>query len=446
MIAKLRRYLIGPGLGPRLMKAVGGSAGLRLAGMGFGFLVGVQLARGLGVDGYGVYGIAMSVIALLMVPTEFGLPQLVVRETAANATKGNWSKVAGLLRWSRKVSIVSWLLISVAVVVALLVGIQHIDRDLAAALAVGLSTIPLVAIGKTRGAALRGLSHVVKGQMPDVLIRPGVQSVLLFAAAAFAIPLTPALAMGTGVISAGLALLLAVLMLKKVLPAAVRKVEPEIEKERWRSACIPMAMTEAMRILQGHLAILMLGLIATSSSVGNFKVATAVSVVVAVPTGILVSVVAPSISSLFVADDRARLQKLLAWSSAVMVCGVAVLSLPFFIAAPSLIELVFGSDFTAAATPLRILCLGAVLTATAGTAGTLLNMTGNERRVRRASFEALIILVVVMPPLIILSGASGAAIATVVASLFWRARMVRDCRRLLGLEPGLLALVRPGSK
>lgn len=445
MIARLHKHFLGSGLGSILIKAVAGSAGLRILGMGFGFLVGVQLARGLGAEGYGIYGMAMSIIALLMVPTEFGLPQLVVRETAANATRKNWGKVRGVIAWSRKVSVVSWLLVSSVVVLVLAIGAQHVGPDLAIALLIGLAMIPLVALGKVRGAVLRGLSHVVKGQVPEVLLRPGIQSALLLAMAAMAIPLTPALAMGLGVASAGFALIVAALLLRRALPTVARDVKIEVDASSWRSSCVPMAMTEAMRVLQGHLAMLMLGLIATVSSVGIFKVATAVSVVVALPTAILISVVAPSISSLFVSGDRVRLQKLLTWSSIAMTSGALLLSLPFFLSAPFLIKLVFGNDFVDAATPLRIMCAGAVLTATAGTAGTLLNMTGNERQVRRASMEALISLVVILPILIIQFGATGAAIATVVASLIWRIRMVRDCRRLLGLEPGLL-MIRSRAK
>ncbi|HEY4530694.1 MAG TPA: oligosaccharide flippase family protein [Luteimonas sp.] len=446
MVQRIRSLLAGRGLGTVLVKAATGSAGLRVVGMGFGFLVGIQLARGLGSEGYGIYGLAMSVIALLMVPTEFGLPQLVVRETAANATRGDWGKIRGILAWSQRVSLLSWLAVGALLVAAVALGSNWIGRDLSSALLVGLATIPLVAVAKTRSAALRGLRHIVKGQIPDVALRPAILSLLLLLAASLSIPLTPPLAMGFGAISAGGALLLALVMLARALPPEARLAKPQIDAESWRSSSIPMAMTEAMRIVQGHLAILMLGLVATASSVGIFKVATAVSVVVAAPTGILISVVAPSISSLFAANDRARLQKLLTWASIAMVAGVLAISLPFFIAGPALIELVFGHEFSAATAPLQILCAGAVLTATAGTAGTLLNMTGHERRVRRASLHALVLLVILLAPTILLAGATGAALATVMASLLWRFSMVKDCRRLLNLEPGLLGLLRKDAR
>src|SRR5690606_42064816 len=66
----------------------------------------------LGTDGYGTYGLAMSVIALLMIPTEFGLPILVVRETAASVAGREWAKFRGLLRWSARFIIGTSLLVS----------------------------------------------------------------------------------------------------------------------------------------------------------------------------------------------------------------------------------------------------------------------------------------------------------------------------------------------
>lgn len=445
-MANLRGYLGGSGLRAVALRALTGSAGLRVVGMGFAFLVGIQLARGMGPVGYGTYGVAMSIIALLMVPTEFGLPQLVVRETAASAAKGDWGKVRGLLRWSRSISLRSSIIVSAVVVLVLVVGARHIDRALAMALLVGLAMIPLVALGKTRGAALRGLHHIVKGQMPDTLLRPGTQSLLLFAVAGLSISLTPAIAMLIGVVGAGVGLVVSAFMLRRAFPSEARLATPETRADEWRSSCIPMAMTEAMRILQGHLAVLMLGLMAAVASVGVYKVAVAINVVVIMPTGIFISVVAPLISSLFAAGDRDRLQKLLSWTSAGMVAGTALLSAPFFFAAPFAIRLVFGDEFAEAAVPLQILCAGALLTASAGTAGTLLNMTGHETSVRRASFQSLLLLMVLLPPLIWWAGATGAAIATVAASLLWRMRMVHDCRKLIGLEPGLRSFLKSGGR
>ena len=101
-IQRLRSYLTNGGLGPILVKALVGSAGIRSVGMAFGFLVGIQLARGLGAAGYGVYGLAMAIISLITTPTEFGLPQLVMREVASAHVRSDWSLIRGILRWSNR--------------------------------------------------------------------------------------------------------------------------------------------------------------------------------------------------------------------------------------------------------------------------------------------------------------------------------------------------------
>src|SRR4051812_45457231 len=81
-LGKLKSYLSGQGLGAVLVRAVFGSASLQIVGMALGFLVGIQLARGLGTEGYGIYAFGMSVAAVVGIPTEFGLPQLMTREIA----------------------------------------------------------------------------------------------------------------------------------------------------------------------------------------------------------------------------------------------------------------------------------------------------------------------------------------------------------------------------
>ena len=59
MFLLMKAYLSDQGLSPTLLRALLGSAGIRTVGMGLSFLVGVQLARALGVEGYGIYGLAM---------------------------------------------------------------------------------------------------------------------------------------------------------------------------------------------------------------------------------------------------------------------------------------------------------------------------------------------------------------------------------------------------
>src|SRR5687768_836127 len=104
-IDRSRLYLAGTSLGPFLIRAVAGTGAVQLAGMLVTFLVGIQLARGLGVEGYGLYGVAMAILSLASVPSEFGLPRLVIREVAGSAARRDLPALFGVIRWANKTSL-----------------------------------------------------------------------------------------------------------------------------------------------------------------------------------------------------------------------------------------------------------------------------------------------------------------------------------------------------
>lgn len=445
MIQRSRKYLAGGGLGPLLIKTVIGSAGLRIAGMFFSFLVGVQLARGLGVEGYGVYGLAMAIITLLTVPTEFGLPQLLTREVAAAQIAKDWGRLCGILKWSGKIV----LLISVVITVAVVIWLAAIERDFSSALSMtliaGLLMVPLVALGNLLSATLRGLQYIVKGQFPDTLVRPASFSLLLFLIPLVSVPLNSVLAMGLGALSAACAFGAALAMLWKYLPSETYTAIPRIQSHDWWSSALPMALTEGMRVLQGHLVILLLGFMVTVAMVGLFRVAGSMLLLINFPVSLFNVVGAPIIARLYAQGDRARLQRLLSWVALGMVSSTLLLTLPFFFAGVPLLSTVFGEEFGDANTPLLILCGGALLNAFFGANAALLNMTGHQVRVTRASVVSLVLLVVTSLPLIILFDVVGAAIANALAMLAWNILMWLDARRLLILDTSLLHLFKSSA-
>ncbi len=440
MIKRTRRYLAGSGLGPLLVKAVVGSAGLRIGGMFFGFLVGIQLARGLGVEGYGLYGLAMSIIALLTVPTEFGLPQLLTREVAAAQAVKDWSMLRGILKWSSNTVLVISVVITIAMTFWLIATGRDLDSPLAMTLLAGLIMVPFVALGNLFSAALRGLQHIVKGQLPDTLIRPASYSLLLFILPMVTIPLNPAFAMGLGAVSAAIGLGVAGALMRKNLPSEINGVAPKMQSAAWWASALPMALTEGMRVLQGHMAILLLGFLATVSMVGTFRVASSVALVIAVPTTLLNVVGAPIIARLHAQGDNARSQHLLSWIALGMTSCTLILTIPFIVAGAPLLSFVFGEEFGDANTPLLVLCGGAVLSGFYGANAALLNMTRHQSRVTRASAVSLVLLALIAPPLILMQGAVGAAIATAFSMLIWNFLMWRDAHRLLALDTSLLPL------
>lgn len=440
MIQRLRGYLARPGLGPKLVKAIAGSAGLRLAGMFFGFLVGVQLARGLGVEGYGMYGLAMSIIALMSVVTEFGLPQLLTREVASAQVKAEWGKVRGLLQWSGRVVLAISALTFVACLAWMLATGRQLSDPMSLTLIMGLPLIPLVSQSKLRCAALRGLQKIVRSQIPETVLRPASFSLLLLLVS-MATPISPVLAMGLGVVSAGIALMLSASMLRIALPSEVATAQIVRNTTEWRSSALPMALTEGMRVFQAHLSVLMLGALSTVSMVGLFRVASSMAVLIAFPLSLFTVVSASVIARLHAQKDHERLQRLLSWLSLGMTAATFALSLPFFIAGRPLLGLTFGHEFEGSNPVLLVLCLSNILSGFFGTNAVLLNMTGHHVRVMRASWISLGVICVACPLLVLTLGAIGAALASSLATLVWNVVMWRDALRLLNLDASFIPLL-----
>lgn len=446
MIRRVTQYLSRPGLGPLLIKTVIGSAGLRFTGIFFGFLVGVQLARGLGVESYGIYGLAMSIIALLTVPIEIGLPQLLTREVAVADQGGNQRRLRGIMRWANRVVILSTIAIVILAIVSLAATQEDLASPLSMTLLAGLLMAPLVAFSNLRGATLRGLHHIVRGQLPDTLVRPASFSILLFIVSLLSIPLTPAFAMGLGAASAAVALAVGVTMLRRALPPEVRVAAPETHAREWWASTLPMALSEGMRVLQGHLVILLLGFMATASMVGVFRVANSVYLLIAVPFTLLNIVGAPIIARLHAQEDKSRSQRLMSWIALGMVGTTILLTLPFVAAGETLLSVVFGTGFGDANAPLLVLCAGAVINGFFGASTTLLNMTGHHARVTRAAGISLATLAVTSPPLIHYFGVMGAAMATAFTLILANGLAWRDALSLLGLDTSAVRLFRPIPK
>jgi O-antigen/teichoic acid export membrane protein len=443
MIKHFRGYLALDGLGPTLVRAMAGSAGIRIVGMAFGFLVGIQLARGLGAAGYGVYGVAMSIISLIAIPTEFGLPQLVTREVSAAQTRNDSLLIRGVFQWANRTVIFLSLGMATVGLIVWIFFEERFSEGVAVTLLVGLPLVTLVALGKLRGAAMRGLQQIVRGQVPEVILRPAIFSLLLMLASVL-IPsgLSPTVAISMQVTAAAIVLIIATNMLRDFLPATTRVAVPATRSKVWLRSALPMAITEGMRILHGNVSILILGVLAHTATVGVFRVATSMGTLLNMPVALINIVSAPIFSRLHAVGDKKRLQLMLSWIAVAMVIGVATLTLPFLILGPELLIFLFGIEFGESNTPLLVLSFGTIIGSTFGAGATLLNMTGHEKRVARAFCLSLLALLLFSPLFIHLWGAVGAALANSLAYILWCFLMWFSARRQLQLDTSIVPVIR----
>jgi O-antigen/teichoic acid export membrane protein len=439
-IARARSYVTGEGLGAFLVRSVAGTGAVQLLGMAVGFLVGVQLARGLGVSGYGYYGIAMAVITLATIPGPLGIPKLVTREVAAAHSRGDAGAIHGVLRWADRTC---WR-ISVAIAFALAIGAAIAWARgaplLGAAILFGAPMIALLPLARRRAGALRGLHDIVLGQLSNMLVRPLAMSILLFVGFSAGVAIGAPTAMALNSVTAVGALVLTQYWLARRLPAGepVRSAEQE---RGWLASSIPMALTDAVQSLQQQLSVLVLGILAAPGDVGLFRVAIAILPVIAVPTTVVNVVVLPMISRLHSEGDRPRLQRLVTASALMRFTGVVLLSLPLLFAAEPLLRLVFGESYVPAANTIRIVAFASMIGSAFGPNAAVLNMTGHERRVTRAVSIALILNVAVIALLAPRLGSLGSAIGILAGQICWNLLLWIEAKRRLSVETSIFGIV-----
>ena len=432
-IGRASAYLSGEGLGPFLLRSVAGTGTVQISSLAAGFLVGVLLARGLGVGGFGYYAIAQSVITLAGIPSEMGVTRLVTREVAASMVHKDYPRFYGILRWADGLALGISALMLVGIVVAGTVIAEVRPSPLALALIVGAPIVPLMALGRIRGGALQGLHFIVRGQVPANLLRPVTQCMLLIGIYLLGLGLDPAGAMALNAAAAGLAFLVARHWLLQRRPPRTGAA-PVREGRQWLASSVPMALTQGMLVLQFELSVLLVGFMVAPAEAGLFRVAGACTTAASAASPIVIHVAFPVFARLFAEKDWSRLQKSVTFFACIQFGGMLLLAAPLLIVPKLLLGLAFGGGFAAAATPLRLLLVGQIFNAAFGPNVVLLNMTRHERRVTRAMAIALALNLVAVPALTLRFGVAGAAVGLAASTFCWNVIVWADARRLLGIE------------
>jgi O-antigen/teichoic acid export membrane protein len=151
------------------------------------------------------------------------------------------------------------------------------------------------------------------------------------------------------------------------------------------------------------------------------------------------AVAAPYISELHASGKRAELQRLVTLAAKGLTAYAVPLALVLVLGGPWILAW-FGEGFERATVSLDLLVLGRLVTCLAGTVGFLLALTGHQGRVARLMTGCAAVKLLLNLLLIPDHGAAGASFATLVMLVLFTGLAWRDVRRLVGVEPTLLAM------
>ncbi len=407
------------------------TVGLQGASVLMGFALAILLARLLGSTGYGRYALAFAWSGLLVVPGILGLDRFLVRGVAVYEVEGNWGLMRGLLR--RTAELV--LLMSIAIaVVGTIVAILWLSPSFRGPFCIAMIIVPLTTLTLLRQGAMQAFGRVVSGQLPEYLIRPIIILIgILCLDLAGHQALTPTTALAANVIGVAVAALVGAVLLRKVLPTAVRSVRPLFNTSAWLRASLPMMLISGVWLANNYIATLAVGALDGSRSAGIYNVVQKGAELIVILLYATNMPLAPAVARLYACGDKRGLEHI----TERMARATLVVSIPIagaFIAFPGIYLGIFGSGFQSGAMALTVVALGQLANAAAGPSGNVLIMTGHEnmavRGVAAGLVANIVLAVVLVPPL----GVTGGAIAFASSIVVWNVALVILARRLIAVN------------
>lgn len=415
LISAIRRLnhfgLLRTGVGMSMAQAV-----TVLAGIG----IGVLLARGLGVADYGRYIFALALVQFFMVPLDFGLPTLVMRQVAIYRSQKEWSSLAGILRWSVGLVVLVLGTISLGMLAWLWFwpGAAALPGDTRALYLFAVALAGGWAFMRLASAILRGIERVFWGSIPNQVIRPLVFLGTLSVVPMF-VSLTPALAMalhaGAAILGAGWALWM-LWQRSEVIPSGVTP-SPVFHTRVWIRSLLPMGMIVGAGAINSRLDVFMLGVLSTPAQVGIYGLALLLAGMVSMPQMIVNAIIAPRIARLHANGEQDEMQMLVTYGVRISFMGaLVVLGVLVAFGKPAII-LAVGPEFVSSWTVALVLSTGFTYLVAMGPVTPVLLMTGKEGVMAQMAWVSAALNGVLNFILIQYYGAIGAAIATVIVRM-----------------------------
>ncbi len=414
-----------------LLRSASGTAVLQATSAAAGYLTALLLARFLGHEGYGLYAFSFAWAGALALVATIGADRYLVRGIAVYEVDRQQQLMKGLLRRANQLVLVTSMAIAVG---GCVVAVAWLSPSLRAPFCVAMFLVPLTALTLLRQGAMQAFGRVVKGQVPEFLIRP-----LLIVAGICALELlgndmlSPTTALGVNVVAVATAFAVGTILLLRTLPAELRLVPPAYATREWVRASLPMMLITGVWLLNNYIGTLVTGTLRGPGDAGVYSVVQNGAAVIVLFLVAANMPLAPAVARLHARGDRRELERTterIAWAS-LLVSAPVCAALAIF---PGAFLDLFGAGFRTGSTALTIVALGQLVNAAAGPSGNVLIMTGHERVAARAVGAGALVNLVLGILLVPVLGVTGSAIAFATSLVLYNIALVLIARRRLGVN------------
>lgn len=413
-----------------------GSAGLV-------FFAQLLIARVLGPESFGIYTYVLAWMSVLAYGSALGFQVALLRFVSVYESKHDWSLLRGVIQYSeRRVCAVGLLVILIGTAGIMFRG-PTISPELSQTFLVGFLLVPVWALLWLRTATVRAFGGVVTALAPERIMRDALLlAFIVLASFGLNWTLDAQTVMTALVASTVLALMVASLAMHRLRPRAIDTAVPEYDAKVWRRAALPLLIVGATDALFNRTGVLLLGWAGEIKNAGIYGLAFSIAFLVVLPRSAVATLFAPAIARLYEHRQFDELQALIIRATSWSLCVAASIAVVLAVMAEYLLSW-FGPEYVAGSNALRLLLVGQVISATAGSQTHVLAMTGHERNAAAIFALSALANVIVSAFMISLFGLIGAAWAMAVSLAVWNVAMAIFIWRRLELWPGIYGLFRP---
>ncbi|MFQ5822880.1 MAG: flippase [bacterium] len=385
---------------------------LKVFSVGLSFSFNVLLARLAGAEGAGIYYLAFTVTTIATVIGRLGLGNALLRFTADNAAKGDWSKLAGVSRMGIRIAMATSFLVTLFLVSSASWIAQSIFAKpslIEPMRLMALSILPLSLL-TLYGELLKGLKKIRDSMLVQVVGIPFCSLPLL---ALLGSKLEVIGAVTAYVASTILILLFSIFLWRRATPQ-LKGLTGHFDLRLLIKTSLPLFWVTFMSLVMNMTDTILLGIWTDSKIVGIYGAAFRTAMLTNFILFAFNSIIAPKFAALYGQRDLPALSNL-ARNAAKLMTFLAAPVLLLFILVPTWVLGLYGPEFTTGATVLTILAIGQFINVATGSVGYLLMMTGHEKLMRNNIVFSAFLNIVLNVTLILKYGIVGAAIANAVS-------------------------------
>lgn len=389
---------------------------LSLAGQALAYVLGIVLARRLGVEGFESYVVAAAAFILMVTLVPQGLEKYSLKLLPGLLERGQDDRVHGFLRFARRRLLLGSAVVGVVVAVGAwnADGLSHQTRI---AIVISCLSLPAGALVHLALEVLTAFGRAFVATLVFRLLVPGTVLALVGIAIVLLPELRASVAIGAWGLAWCVALGLMVVQIRRAAPAGMRHTPPVEEARRWGVEARPFWIYRVSLAVLMQAGIVALEVLQSSpTAIGGFAAALGTAAIAQVLATATNRVYASRLSLLLERRDIAGIQRLrgerLRWLAAPLLVYLLVM----FVFAPELVGL-FRPEFVADGAPaLRILAVSTALSTVLAMAPTYLKHQRENRVLFRTVAAAAILQVGLLMALVPVLGATGAAIAHALAA------------------------------